>query len=102
MEKKQFEKAVKIHRAIVKGAEQAGMPLNSDRKISLMMLLDYECTAEQVEDMAAFIDWCKNNDQSDMYISGNLFHDITGIANREPWFSPRTSGYSKKNIAING
>jgi hypothetical protein len=55
----------------------------------------------QILDMLAFIGWAEDNKKSPVWISGQLLHDLNGIAYTEPGFLPRTSGYTehwKKNF----
>jgi hypothetical protein len=49
---------------------------------------------KEVEDMVAFVCWAKDRARSNVWIAGNLLHDLSGIASRETCFSPRTAGYS--------
>jgi hypothetical protein len=69
----------------------------ADQKLDIVMSIDIKCDEAQVEDMLAFIAWSKFNNKSDVFIAGNLMHDINGIANNEIGFSPRTAGYADKN-----
>ena len=50
-----------------------------------------------LEDMKGFIEFAIEHDKSFLWTLANLGHDINGLLNQEPAFSPRTAGYSKPN-----
>jgi len=51
---------------------------------------------EILNDFKAFIDWSVKNKRSLSFTLANLNHDIVGLAKEDKWFSPRTTGYSKR------
>ncbi len=67
-----------------------------DQKLTICMTINLECTTTQVTDMLAFIAFAKAMNKSNVYIAGNLMHDIQGIWRCERGFSPRTAGYTER------
>ena len=66
---------------------------NIDKVTKRMIAMDY-IDEFGLEDMIAFINFCKKNDMKDD-IAPTLAHDINGM--KDKCFLPRTSGYSKNN-----
>lgn len=50
-----------------------------------------------IEDAAAFCRWALNNDNREIIIA-TLTHDIGGLSQGKECFSPRVSGYAKKEL----
>ena len=53
-------------------------------------------TVDQIVDMAAFVDWADKHDQGAGFVGAQLLHDLAGIKENDPTFSPRTFGFTKK------
>ena len=72
-----------------------GLSKKDDQNIRLTvsMGLDHALPRE-IKDMLAFIGWSNEHGKSSIWIAGQLMHDLVGIFDHEPCFSPRTSGYS--------
>jgi hypothetical protein len=88
---------IKVINAVSKGYKSIEGPDADDFGMRVFCLEAMDAaTADQIIDMAAFVDWSKVNDQGDGWIGGQLLHDLNGIANNEACFLPRTSGYSAK------
>jgi hypothetical protein len=68
-------------------------PFRSSAALLIDRFLDRADPLE-IKDVLAFIDWCKAHDKSDTFASGNICHDMNGIANQDICFVPRTAGYS--------
>jgi hypothetical protein len=67
-----------------------------DRELSEMRKINQQQMAF-FQDAAAFIRSQQNRETwNQNLILTTLIHDITGIANDEPCFSPRVSGYAKR------
>jgi hypothetical protein len=49
---------------------------------------------EFLQDMSAFLEFCRDKQMPALYIIGNLQHDIIGLLNRDRCFLPRVSGYA--------
>jgi hypothetical protein len=94
MKKDIIQEQVKVIGAVSKGYKSIEGPNADDFGMRVFCLEAMDAaTAAQIKDMAAFVDWANANDQGDGWIGGQLLHDLSGIANREPCFLPRTSGY---------
>ena len=65
-----------------------------DKITKRMIAMDY-IDEFGLEDMIAFINFCKKNDMKDD-ITPTLAHDINGM--KSDCFLPRTSGYAKKKV----
>ena len=100
---KKTEKALRIARVIVTQMKEVQEAVNqpmsrqieADVKMDLIMTIDIKCEDREIEDMLGWIDWCQQNDRSIALMTSTLLHDISGIANHEPCFLPKTSGYAK-------
>jgi hypothetical protein len=89
---------IKIINAVSKGLKSVQGPDADDFGMRVFCLEAMDsANAKQIEDMAAFVDWSIAADQGDGWIGSQLLHDLSGLANNEPCFSPRTAGYSDPN-----
>ncbi len=57
-------------------------------------LADRKFSHKNVRDFLGFIQFCKEESMTSNYILLNLSHDLIGLHNQEPCFSPRASGYA--------
>jgi hypothetical protein len=90
---------IKVINAVSKGYKSIEGPDADDFGMRVFCLEAMDAaTADQIIDMAAFVDWAAANDQGDAWAGGQLLHDLNGIANHDPCFSPRTSGYAELNF----
>lgn len=48
-----------------------------------------------LKDMAAYIEWCIQHENSFYACLANVAHDCLGIIGKEECFLPRTSGYQE-------
>lgn len=64
-----------------------------DILINILVSLDKGASNENLKDMIGFIRFSEKNKKSLPYITGNLMHDINGLADMDPCFLPRTTGY---------
>jgi hypothetical protein len=49
-----------------------------------------------IQDAAAYVRWAFNEGHRQDVILSNLVHDLRGLANDEPCFSPRVTGYASR------
>lgn len=52
-----------------------------------------------IQDAAAYVRWAFNEGHRQDVILSNLVHDLRGLANDEPCFSPRVTGYASRERA---
>lgn len=49
-----------------------------------------------LQDASAYLRYCSINSKANFITLGTLAHDINGLANDEPCFMPRVSGYAER------
>ena len=85
-----------LHKVYKTLCESNDIPFNA---MDLGCTLHHACTEDQIKDMLGFISWCLNNDQEDMYILGNIGHDLQEFKheylNGKNGFSPRSFDHKK-------
>lgn len=101
MEKDISQQQIKVINAVSIGFKMVEGPDADDFGMRVFCLEAMDsATAEQIEDMAAYIDFASENGYSADHIGAQLLHDLSGLANNEPCFLPRTYGYAAKAAAV--
>ena len=47
-------------------------------------------------DLAAFITWCVQHEQSYLYCIGTVGYDAAGMVRQDPLFLPHSTGFTKR------
>lgn len=80
------------------GAREQDVKREKHKRVEIVISLDKYASDENLKDMLGFIDFSERHKQSHGFLLGTLLHDINGMIDNEPGFSPRTTGYSTVTV----
>ncbi len=80
------------------GTREQDVKREKHKRLEIMISLENGASDENLKDMLGFIDFSERHKKTHGFLLGTLLHDINGMVDNEPGFSPRTHGYSTVTV----